>query len=71
MNSKEIFKLAVRLLGLVFLYRGLADFPGIIAAGRSLDLIAIIIVIWPLFVAFWLLRGAQWLVDLAYSDDEE
>ena len=71
MNSKEIFKLAVRLLGLFFLYHGLADLPGIITVVWPLNVLAIIIIIWPLFVAFWLLRGAPWLVNLAYSDDED
>ncbi len=70
MNSKEIFKLAVRLLGLFFLYRGLSDFPGIIAVVWPLNLLGIIMIIWPFFVAFWLFRGASWLVNLAYPDDE-
>ena len=71
MNSKEIFKLAVRLLGLVFLYHGLTDLPGIIAVVWPLNLLGIIMIIWPFLVAFWLLRGAPWLVDLAYHEDED
>jgi hypothetical protein len=71
MNSKEIFKLAVRLLGLVFLYRGLSDFPGIITACMSLSILGILITIWPLVVAFGLLRGTEWLVNLTYTDAED
>jgi hypothetical protein len=71
MKGKEIFELAVRLLGLVFLYHGLAEFPGIIAAVTSFSIIGIIITIWPLFVAFWLIQGASWLVNIAYPDADD
>jgi len=75
MKPKDIFGLAVRLLGLVFLYHGLSALPGIVSiippnsAGNFIG--GIIMLGWPWVVAYWLLRGAPALVRLAYPDSED
>ena len=78
MKSKVIFELAVRFLGLVFLYHGLSALPSVIAviapASRAGSLSGVILTIlmaaWPLVVAYWLLRGAPPLMRIAYPDTE-
>lgn len=70
---KDIFGLAVRLLGLVFLYFGLSavppllDFGAIETAGKSDILNAILPVVFNLAVAWWLLGGGL-LVRRAYPE---
>jgi hypothetical protein len=75
MNPKEIFGLAVRLLGLVFLYHGLSALPGvlsIIPLNSSGSFVGgIIMVVWPLVVAYWLLLGGPPLVRIAYPNSED
>lgn len=77
MKSKEIFTLAVRIIGLLFLWQGLTSVP---AAINSLfpnfphiywkNLFpSLVIVGWPLLVAWWLVRGAPWLMRLAYPGE--
>jgi len=77
MKAKDIFCLVVRLLGLVFLYQGLAGVPLAVASfcpifphfvWRNL-FPGFIIVAWPLLIACWLVRGAPWLVRQAYPGD--
>lgn len=70
---KDIFSLAVRLLGLVFLYLGLSavppllDFGAVETAAKS-DIISVILPIaFNLAVAWWLL-GGTWLIRRAYPD---
>jgi uncharacterized membrane protein len=72
MKTKDIFKLAVRLLGLVFLYHGLSALPAVIplvrASGIGQFILGLVMVAWPLLVAYWLLRGAPLLMNIAYPD---
>ena len=76
MKPRDIFKLAVRLLGLIFLYQGLqALAPAAVQLCRELprinsDMIVMTLVSagWPLLVAYWLLRGAPLVMGIAYPD---
>jgi hypothetical protein len=84
MKSKDIFGLAIRLLGLAFLYLGLTSLPTTL--GQSFHALmrlpasfndgSIIswpfMGIWPFVVAYWLLCGAPPLMRIAYpkSSDE-
>jgi hypothetical protein len=79
MRAKEIFGVAVRLIGLVCLYQGLAAVPTAVASicpvfphfyFRNL-LPSLFMVGWPLLVGYWLVRGARWLVRLAYPEEPE
>jgi len=79
MKSKEVFSLMVRFFGLVFLYQGLAAVPTAWATFcpvfphflfRHL-FGCLLLVAWPLAVGFWFVRGAPWLVRLAYAAEEE
>ncbi|HUA68566.1 MAG TPA: hypothetical protein VMA13_08455 [Candidatus Saccharimonadales bacterium] len=77
MNSRDIFKnifaLAVRLLGLVFLYFGLSAVPplldfGAIQTANTSDIInAILPIAFNLLIAWWLLGGGL-LVRRAYPE---
>ena len=70
---KDIFTLAVRLLGLVFLYFGLSSIPplldlGAIETAAKSDIItALLPIAFNLLVAWWLL-GSGWLVRRAYPE---
>jgi len=70
---KDIFSLAVRLLGLVFLYLGLSavtpllDFGAIETAGKSDIITAILPIVFNLLVAWWLLGGGL-LIRRAYPE---
>jgi hypothetical protein len=70
---KDIFSLAVRLLGLVFLYLGLSavppllDFGAIETAARSDIVTALLPIAFNLAVAWWLLDG-KWLIRRAYPE---
>lgn len=71
MKPKEIFSLAVRVLGLVFLYQGLTAVPTqipLLNAARSLGQLTFFLFLtaWPLLIAWWLLRGAPLLLRVAY-----
>jgi len=72
MKPKELFGLAVRLLGLVFLYQGLTAMPIVIPmmltnpAGAFLP--GILSAGLPLAIAYWLVSGGGALVRLAYPD---
>lgn len=71
--SKEIFGLAVRLLGLVFLYLGLKDAPIVmnvlnLMGEEKSDIVAEVLpVVFNLVVACWLLRSSM-LIRWAYPD---
>jgi len=73
MKPRDIFGLAVRLLGLVFLYLGLRtatpllDLGAIGTASNSDVISAILPVAFNLLVAWWLLGGG-WLVRRAYPE---
>jgi len=75
MTPKNVFVLAVRVLGLVFLYRGLVELPEILSifsTGSFRSSLSIIVLIaWPLVLAFWLIRGAPLLVHLGYPDSAD
>jgi len=75
MTSKSIFSLAVRLLGLVFLFRGLAALPSLLSifpAGSFWNFVNnIVMLAWPFVVAFWLVQGAPLLVRTAYPNSED
>jgi hypothetical protein len=66
MKPRDIFHLAIRLLGLVFVYLSFKAVPVIfLDGGRSLLFVACYFV-----AALWLIGGAQFLMDRAYPDDE-
>jgi hypothetical protein len=62
-KPREIFKLAVRLLGLWFVYLGISNVPSAFVSPLS-----ILFVIWNFLIAWWLLGGASFLVNRAYPD---
>jgi hypothetical protein len=75
MKSKDVFGIAVRVIGLLFLYQALTQAPSAIAGiwvphfyFRNL-LSPLFLVGWPLLIAFWLVRGAPWLMRLAYRNE--
>jgi len=75
MTPKSLFSLAVRVLGLVFLYRALTALPELLSifstdSFRS-SLGTIIMIAWPLVVAFWLIRGAPLLIRIAYPNSTD
>jgi len=73
---REIFGLAVRLLGLVFLYFGLRavvpllDLGAIETAGRADIVTAILPIIFNLAIGWWLIGGG-WLIRRAYPERPE
>lgn len=76
MNSKELFTLAVRLLGLGFVYQGLTALPaasstivvGLQGSNLGGFFFAVFATVWPLLIAYWLLRGAPLLMQIAYPE---
>ena len=73
MKPPEIFQLAVRLLGLVFLYQSLPGLPvamlGICSAVVTFEYDrAWLVTIWQLVVAGWLFHGAPPITRVAYPD---
>jgi len=82
MTTKDIFSVVIRIVGLGFLYQGLAFVPVAITRFcpifpipfRYLDfrslLPSLFQIGWPLTVAWWMLRGAPWLMRLAYPQSE-
>jgi hypothetical protein len=75
MKPKAIFDLAIRLLGLYFLYQGLSGIPNLLSAilvGMVLGSLTMILsILWPLALAWWLIGGAPQLSRLAYPNSEE
>ena len=75
MKPGDLLKLAVRVLGLVFLYRGLSALPTVIplmltsAIGKFV--ISLLLVVWPLAIAWWLMGGAPLLTHRAYPQSTE
>lgn len=74
MKPKDIFNLCLRLIGLLFLYQGLSSVPTAVVnfcpvfphfQFRTL-FPSLVLVGWPLAVAFWLVRGAPGLMRFAY-----
>ncbi len=72
MTPKSIFSLAVRLLGLAFLYRGLEGLPAVLnifPAGSFWNFVnTVVAIVWPFAVALWLVKGAPLVVRTAYPD---
>jgi hypothetical protein len=77
MKTKDIFALTVRIIGLFFLYQGLAAVPTAVSSVcpvfphfyfRNL-LPSIVLVGWPLLAAYWLVRGAPPVMRWAYPDE--
>jgi len=74
MKPRDIFKLAVRLLGLVFLYHGLISLPTLFTGifGSALNAFVIFLMVaWPLLVAYILLRHAAWFANYFYPESED
>lgn len=79
MKPHEILKLGVRLLGLVFLYQGLAILPAsvvqlsVFVVGLKIGsaLTSLLQAGWPLLLAYWLLRGAPLLMHIAYPGPQQ
>ena len=71
MQSKVIFSLAVRMLGLVLPCRGLSALPMVLPTlfgsfGNAI--MCALTVGWPSLVAGWLLGGAPLIMRIAYPD---
>lgn len=80
MNSRDMFQLAVRILGLVFLYQALHAIPVAFSLlvhapavseppsffGRLVS--TLVMVGWPLLLAWWLVRGAPLLMRIAFRE---
>jgi hypothetical protein len=74
MTPRNLFKLAVRLLGLVFLWHGLLFFPTLFAGifGSAVNTFSMFLMFaWPLVVAFCLLRFAPKITDFFYPKSED
>ena len=75
MKPKAIFKLAIRLLGLYFLYNGLCAIGGLIPIVLSGSifgaLVNVFMCAWQFVVAWWLIGGAPLLIQHAYSSSDE
>jgi hypothetical protein len=75
MTPKSVFVLAVRVLGLVFLFRALVALPEILSifsTGSFRSSLGIIVMIaWPLVLAYWFIRGAPLLIGIAYPNSED
>jgi hypothetical protein len=74
MKTKDIFGLIVRLVGLVFVYNGLVNVPLAISTLSSRFSTGIyttfMTVVWPLLIAFWMLRGAPPISRIAYPENQ-
>ena len=72
MKSKDLFNLAIRILGLVFLYQGLSSLPTVVLAALSNGsgnlIMFVLMVIWQMLLAYWLLRGAPFIMNIAYPE---
>jgi hypothetical protein len=74
MTPRNLFKLAVRLLGLIFLYQSLSAFPSLFAGifgSTANGFVFILMVVWPLIVAFCLLGFAPKITDFFYPRSED
>ncbi len=77
--SKEIFGLVLRLIGITLIYQGLIAVPNAISSfcpglthfyWRNV-IPALLVVGWPLFVGYWLIRRTPRFMDLAYGQVSE
>ena len=78
MKAKDIFGLVIRIFGIVFLYQGLNYVPSAINSicpafphflWRNI-FPSVLMVGWPLAIGYWLIRGAPWLMRLAYGNSD-
>jgi hypothetical protein len=75
MTPKTAFGVAIRILGLIFLYRGLTALPEILSIFSTgsfrgfLD--TIIMIAWPFVLAYWFIRGAPQIVRIAYPNSTD
>jgi hypothetical protein len=82
MKPKDIFGIAVRVIGLLFLYQGLAAVPGAVGTLYQATfprfffriflqafLTSVLTVGWPMLVAWWMIRGAPLLMRIAYAKE--
>jgi hypothetical protein len=76
MKAHDIFNLSMRLIGLIFLYQGLSNVPAAVASFcpvfphfnfRTL-LPSLFLVGWPILVGIWMIKGAPWLMRIAYPN---
>jgi hypothetical protein len=68
MTTKDWFALAVRILGLVFLYHALTTLPLMFSMFGGAILLAVVQLIWSLALAVWLMRGAPLLMHIAFPE---
>jgi len=75
---RGIFILVVRIIGLVFLYQALTSVPLAVANFWNMMphfmlqnfIRALWLVGWPFLIAWWMVRGAPWLMRVAFRDEE-
>lgn len=68
MKPKDIFSLAIRLLGLFFIYLAARSAPVLWNTSGQAFVSAVLVVALFVAVAWWLLGGAPLLVQRAYPD---
>lgn len=66
MKPKDIFGIALRLLGLVFFYRGVVMLPAAFVTGWMFLHAALVFAL-----GWWLVGGAKLLLDQAYPEAPE
>lgn len=75
MKAHDIFGLVVRIIGVVFLYQGLSSLPNAINSicpafpsflPRNI-FPSLLLVGWPLLIGYWFIRGAPFLMRVAYG----
>lgn len=75
MKTQDLFGLAVRILGLIFLYEALVALPaciGAVTSGAVENAVGgIVLVAGAFVVAYWLIRNADWVVRLSYPESDE
>lgn len=77
MKAPQLFALALRLTGLIFLYFALGGLPGglfklldHVMAFKVWNAIQTLIgIIWPFILAWWFLRGAPLVMQLTYPNE--
>ncbi|MGO8675735.1 MAG: hypothetical protein ACLQVX_07670 [Limisphaerales bacterium] len=77
MKPRDIFGLMVRFFGLICLYQGLDKVPSVWATiypqfphvRFAVWFACLLMVGWPLAVGIWLVRGAPFLMRLAYGPE--
>ena len=77
MKTKDLFGLAVRIMGLFFLYRGINLAPALIdgfaqsfGSGEVAGIWETLKAAWPIFVGLYLVRGAPLLLHWAFPAEK-